>query len=166
MANTAYRYLLDVEVPATEVAVVRDALEEPVGGGGEAFGLRDRLGADSLRRQIEAQRIHVDARSADPWPEFQRDIETLSTYLSEPIAGHELHLLRGAEGQPPQASGAVILARRGKVQRVPLRVVWDEERNELTERGVLAEAASAGWTELPDWVRAWLTNRGAAPGRS
>ena len=164
MTETAYRYLLDAEIPATEVAVVRDALEEPAGGGGEAFALRDHLGADELRRQIESQRIRVDARVSAPWPDFQRDIETLSTYLSEPIAGHELRLER-AEGQPPQASGAVILARRGKVQRVPLRVVWDEAKNELTEGGVLAEPSSAAWTGLPDWVRAWLTNRGAAPGR-
>jgi hypothetical protein len=165
MTETAYRYLLDVEIPATEVAVILDALEESAGGGGEAFGLRDRLGAAELRRQIEAQRIHVDARSATAWPDFQRDIETLSTYLSEPIAGHELRLERGAGGEAPVASGAVILARRGKVQHVPLRVAWDADQNELTEQGVLAEPASAAWTGLPDWVRGWLTNRGAAPRR-
>ena len=164
MAETAYRYLLDVEIPATEVAVILDALEESAGGGGEAFGLRDRFGAAELRRQIEAQRIHVNARSATAWPDFQRDIETLSTYLSEPIAGHELRLETPVDA-PPVASGAVIVARRGTVQHVPLRVAWDADQNELTVQGVLAEPASAGWTGLPDWVRDWLTNRGAAPRR-
>src|SRR5262245_38814718 len=79
-----YRYELNVEIPATEVAVLVDALD------GEAFSLRERIGKEELRRSLEEQQIQLDVRSDEIWPAFQRDIETLSTYLSEPISGREI----------------------------------------------------------------------------
>ena len=116
---------------------------------------------EAVGERLDDSTLEVDSRVGGKY-----GVPVASRDLSEPIAGHELRLERGGDGQPPVASGAVILARRGKVQRVPLHVSWNEAANELTEGGVLAEAASAAWTGLPDWVRAWLTNRGAAPTRA
>jgi len=74
-----YHYDLSVEIPATEVAVLVDAH-------GEALSLRERIGRNALRRQLEEQEIKLDVSSDERWPDFQRDIETLSMYLSEPIS--------------------------------------------------------------------------------
>src|SRR6185436_15293453 len=88
-----YRYDLRVEIPATEVAVLVDALD------GEELSLRGRIGGDELRRQLEEQAIHLDVVSGERWPDFQRDIETLSVYLSEPISGREIRVEAGP-GKP------------------------------------------------------------------
>jgi hypothetical protein len=152
-----YAYDLKVEIPATEVAVLVDALD------GEAFSLRDRLGKDELRRQLEDQEIRVDVVSDDRWPELQRDIETLSTYLSEPISGREIHVEPSPEG-PPRLTGWVILGRRGQTERLALDVAWDAEAQGLVDRGIDMDEARKRWKELPEWVRSSLTNQGAAKG--
>jgi hypothetical protein len=152
-----YRYDLDVEIPATEVAVLVDALE------GDDFSLRDRLGKDELRRQLEAQEIRIEATSPERWPDFQRDVGTLSTYLSEPIAGREVHVEPGA-GEP-RIEGWAILGLRGETERVVLDLAWDAATGEPVERGIDPAYADRRWKELPEWVRSSLTTRHARLGR-
>jgi hypothetical protein len=151
-----YQYYLRVEIPATDVAVLVDALE------GEAFSLREQIGKDALRRQLDEQQIKLDVRADERWPDFQRDIETLSVYLSEPISGREIHVEPGPGG--PLLHGWVILGRRGETVRLALDVVWDVEAQALVDRGIDVEDARRRWEELPEWVRSSLTNQGAAPG--
>ena len=64
-----YRYDLTVDVPATEAAVLVDALA------GEQLSLKTRLGWESLKAQIETEhRITIQVLADDAWPEFERDI--------------------------------------------------------------------------------------------
>jgi len=151
-----YRYELNVEIPATEVAVLVDALE------GEEFSLRERIGKEELRRKLEEQRIKLDVRSDESWPDFQRDIETLSTYLSEPISGREIYVDPGS-GEP-LLKGWVILGRRGETERVALDLGWDAEAQAVVDRGIDMREARRRWKELPEWVRSSLTNQGVGLG--
>ena len=151
-----YRYQLEVDIPATEVAVLVDALE------GEAFSLRERIGKEELRRQLEEQQIKVDLHSDQLLPSFQRDIETLSAYLSEPISGRETHVVPGP-GEP-LPKGWVILGRRGETARLALDLAWDTGAQAVVDHGVDMEEAHRRWKDLPEWVRSLLTNQGAGLG--
>ncbi len=109
-----HRYELGVDIPATEVAVLKDALD------GDDVHLRDRIGRDELERQLAEQRIVIAATPAERWPDFERDFETLSTYLSEPIVAQELH----AEPVGPARRAwrhEVLLGRRGSGDASPSR---------------------------------------------
>jgi hypothetical protein len=144
-----HRYELRVDVPATEVAVLADALD------GDDVHLKDRIGKEELARQLADQRIALDARPAERWPDFGRDFETLSTYLSEPIAAEELHAEPGSGGAP-HLEGTRLLGRRGQVTRLALAVTWDDATGSLISHGVDMEAARRRWSELPPWVQATL----------
>jgi hypothetical protein len=151
-----YRYDLRVEIPATEVAVLVDALE------GEEFSLRQRIGKEELRHQLEEQEIKLDVRLDERWPDFQREIEALSAYLSEPISGREIHV-EPNPGQP-LLDGWVILGRRGQTERLALDLAWDAEAQALVDRGIDMKEARRRWKELPEWVHASLKNQGAGLG--
>jgi hypothetical protein len=151
-----YRYRLRVEIPATEVAVLVDGLD-----GGD-FSLRERMGRDELRRQLENQVIDVDVLSETSWPEFERDIETLSRYLSEPIHGREIHVEPGPT--EPLREGWVVLGWRGETARVALDLGWGQDAMAVVDRGIDEAAARRRWDELPGWVRSSITHRQAALG--
>lgn len=151
-----YRYELIADIPATEVAVLIDALD------GEEFSLRERIGKEELRRSLEEQQIKLAVRSDERWPDFQRDIETLSTYLSEPISGREIHV--DPSSGEPRAEGWVILGRRGQTARVALDLSWDADTQALVDRGIDMKEARRRWKELPEWVRSSLTTQGAGLG--
>ena len=152
-----YRYDLKVEIPATEVAIVIDALD------GEKLSLRDRLGNDELRRQLEEQEIHIDVRSDESLPDFQRDIETISTYLSELISGREFYVEpRPEKPLKPLLKGWVILGRRGETERMALDLDWDSDAQMVIDRGIDKSEARRRWNELPEWVRASISMRHTA----
>jgi hypothetical protein len=146
-----FQYDLDIEIPATEVAVLVDALD------GEKLSLRDRIGKDKLRRQLEEQEISVHLRADETWSEFQRDIETISNYLAESISGRELHV--EATPQGPAVKGWLILAWHGASERLALDVAWSAEDQVAVDRGVDKEAARLRWNELPDWVQRTVAGR-------
>jgi hypothetical protein len=146
-----FQYDLELEIPATEVAVLIDALD------GETLSLRDRIGKDKLRRELEEQEIDVHLRADERWTDFQRDIQTISTYLAEPISGRELHFEITAKG--PAAEGWTILAWRGASERLALDVDWDTSENAFVDRGIDRDAARRRWNELPDWVHRSLADR-------
>jgi hypothetical protein len=147
-----YRYDLKVEIPATEVAVLVDALE------GEYLALRAWLGEDELRRQIEEQALDIEVVSSERCPEFQRDIEALSVYLSEQISGREIHVEPGPV--EPLFKGWAILGRRGETERIALDLAWDPDNQVLVNRGVDESEAQRRWKDLPEWVRSSLTQSG------
>lgn len=141
-----YRYDLAVEIPATETAVLVDALA------GERITLKDRLGWESLKAQIETeQRITIQVISDDAWPDFERDIQTLSVYLSEPVSGREVHVF--PDGDRPDLRGWIILGRRGETARIPLSLGWDEDQNMLVDRGIDRDDVERRWNDLPTWVK-------------
>jgi hypothetical protein len=141
-----YRYDLRVDVPPTEVAVLVDALA------GERFTVKDRLGWDSLKEQIEREhRITIEVLSDEAWADFERDIQTLSVYLSEPISGREVHV--APSGDQPDLRGWIILGRRGETARIPLSLGWDEDANMLVDHGLDRVALERHWSELPAWVK-------------
>lgn len=146
-----YRYELKVEIPPTEVAVLVDALS------GEEFSVRERLGKDELRRQLEAHELAMTVVSDERWPEFQRDIETLSVYLSEPISGREFYVEPGPA--EPLLKGWVILARRGVSERLALDLAWDADAQALVDRGIDKNEAHRRWKELPEWIRSSFSNQ-------
>jgi len=146
-----FQYDLNVEIPATEVAVVVDALD------GEKLSLRDRLGKEELGRQLEAQEIDVHLKMDRSFSDFQRDIETISTYLAEPISGRELHVEVTPQG--PSVKGWVILAWRGKSERLALDVDWNADEQVVADRGIDTDAARQRWNELPEWVHRSVANR-------
>lgn len=141
-----YRYDLDVEVPATEVAVLVDALE------GEQMSLKARIGWEKLKGQLEAdQRITVGRLSDEAWADFESDIRALSVYLSEPISGREVYAEPGED--QPTLMGWLILGRRGETARVPLALGWNEDENALVDNGLDKAQLEKLWDELPAWVR-------------
>lgn len=141
-----YRYDMNVEIPATETAVLIDALA------GERLTLKDRLGWESLQAQIETeQRITIQVISDDAWPDFERDIQTLSVYLSEPVSGREVHV--APAGARPDLRGWIILGRRGETARIPLSLAWDEDQNMLVDNGIDRADVEARWNDLPTWVK-------------
>jgi hypothetical protein len=141
-----FRYDLQVEVPATEVRVLVDALE------GEPLSLKTRLGWPSIKAQIELdQRITAEILADDPWPDFENDLRAISVYLAEPISGREVYVAPG--GEEPMLEGWLVVARRGDSARVPLALEWDEDQNMLVDRGVDRAALEPRWEELPDWVK-------------
>ena len=141
-----YRYDLDVEVPATEVAVLVDAME------GERLSMKTRVGWPALKEQLEAeQRITVRVLSDDAWPDFENDIRALSNYLSEPVVGREVYVEPGDE--TPFLQGWLVIGRRGETARVPLSLAWDEDQNALIDRGVDKDQIEPSWEDLPAWVR-------------
>lgn len=154
-----YRYDLTVEVPATEVAVLVDALE------GEQLSMKTRLGWPDMRAQIqEEQRLSIEILSDDAWPDFENDIRAISVYLAEPIAGREVFVAPG--GDEPVLEGWAVVGRRGETARVPLSLAWDEEQNMLVDQGVDHAALELGSEGLPEWVRRAASSLrvvGAAP---
>jgi hypothetical protein len=141
-----HRYDLDVEVPATEVAVLVDAME------GERLSMKTRVGWPSLKEQLEKeQRITVQVLSDDAWPDFENDICALSRYLSEPITGRDVYVEPGEDA--PFLQGWLVIGRRGETARVPLLLTWDEDANALVDRGVDKANLEPKWAELPAWVR-------------
>ncbi len=141
-----HRYDLDIDVPATEVAVLVDAME------GEQLSMKTRVGWTTLKSQLEKdQRITVQVLSDDAWPDFENDIRTLSNYLSEPITGRDVYVAPG--GEAPFLQGWLVLGRRGETARVPLLLQWDEDANALVDRGVDQASLEPQWSELPAWVR-------------
>ena len=106
--------------------------------------------------------LELDVRSDECWPDFQRDIETLSAFLSEPISGREVRVEPGP-GEP-LLKGWVILGRRGETERVALALAWDAGAQALVIRGIDMREARRRWPELPEWVRSSLTNQGARLG--
>jgi hypothetical protein len=147
-----HRYELKAEIPATEVAVLVDALE------GEEFSLRERIGKEELGRQLQEQKLKLDVRTGQRWPEFRREVEALSAYLSEPISGREIHVEPGPAG--PLLDGWVILGRRGETERLALDLAWDAGAEAPVDRGIDVKEAHRRWKELPEWVRSSLTNQG------
>jgi hypothetical protein len=141
-----YRYDLKVDVPATEVAVLVDALE------GERLSIKTRLGWPTIKAQLELeQRITVQVISDESWPDFENDIRAISVYLSEPITGREVYVAPG--GDAPMLEGWLIVGRRGDSARVPLVLAWDEDQNMLVDRGVDRAELEPRWDDLPDWVK-------------
>jgi hypothetical protein len=141
-----YRYDLRVDIPPTEVAVLVDALA------GERFTVKDRLGWATLKDQIEReQRITIEVLADYAWPDFERDIQTLSVYLSEPISGREVHV--SPNGDVPDVRGWILLGRRGESARIPLALGWNEDENMLIDKGLDQKALEPLWEELPAWVK-------------
>jgi hypothetical protein len=140
-----WRYLLKIDIHPTDAAILKDALD------GERFGLRERLGAREIERQIDAFELNVDVRTLERWDDFEHDIETLSVYLSDDIVGKEIEVEPSAGA--PLVRAWKIAGRRGEVVRLRLEAGWDardasivlgeEDRDELEKR----------WPDLPEWVR-------------
>jgi hypothetical protein len=142
-AKPHWRYLLHVEIHPTDAAVLRDALED------EPFGLKKRLGAAEIDRQIDAFEISVDAQSLERWDDFDKDIEILSVYLSEYIEGTEIQVepTKGA----PVLHAWKIVGRRGEVVRLEREVSWDEQSIVVGEEELAP--LKKRWASFPEWVR-------------
>lgn len=141
-----YRYDLTVEIPATEAAVLVDALA------GERISIKDRLGWETVKDQIERdQRLSIEVIADDAWPDFERDIQTLSVYLSEAISGREVHVAPG--GEQPYLRGWIILGRRGETARIALALAWDDDANMLVDLGIDRADLEARQADLPAWVK-------------
>lgn len=141
-----HRYDLTVEVPATEVAVLIDAME------GERLSMKTRVGWPELKEQLEKeQRITIQVLSDEAWPDFENDIRVLSNYLSEPITGREVYAEPGEEA--PFLQGWLVIGRRGETARVPLKLGWDEDANALLDFGIDRDHLDPPWEALPAWVK-------------
>ncbi|HZO14253.1 MAG TPA: hypothetical protein VFB62_13370 [Polyangiaceae bacterium] len=142
-AKPHWRYLLHVEIHPTDAAVLKDALED------EPFGLKKRLGAAELNRQIDHFEISVDAHSLERWDDFDHDIEILSVYLSEYIEGTEIHV-QPTKGAPVLHAWKVV-GRRGEVVRLEREVHWEDESIVLGDEHL--EPLKKRWASFPEWVR-------------
>ena len=135
-----WRYLLKVHIPGTEAAILRDALD------GESFGLRERLGADELERQIAGFEISVDRIDKERWDDFEHDIEVLSLYLMHDVSGIELVV-------SDEPRGWRIVGHRGEVVRLAIEVDWDESGQVVNIGPEIVSEIEKRWAELPDWIR-------------
>jgi hypothetical protein len=140
-----YRYDLRVEIPATDVGVLVDALED------EAFTLRTVIGAKELERQIRAQELVVAVTTEDRWPTFDKDIEILSVYLSQYIIGREI-VITPTLGAP-KLEGFLVVGRRGETERVDLDLRWDADEESVVDDGEDIARLTARWSSLPEWLK-------------
>lgn len=143
---TQYRYDLKVEVPATDVGVLVDALED------EAFSLRTVLGAKELERQIREQEIVVGVTTEERFPSFDKDVEILSVYLSQYIIGREM-IITPTLGAP-RIEGWLVVGRRGETERVDLDLRWDADEEAVVDEGEDVAKLAARWSTLPEWLKA------------
>ena len=141
-----YRYDLRVEIPATDVGVLVDALED------EAFTLRTVLGAKELERQIREQELVVAVTTGERWPSFDKDVEILSVYLSDYIIGREL-MIEPTQGAP-RLKGFLVVGRRGETERVELVLRWDAGEEAVVDEGEDVPKLAARWSTLPEWLKA------------
>lgn len=142
---TQYRYDLRVEIPATDVGVLVDALED------ETFTLRSFLGAKELERRIREQELVVDVTTEERWPSFDKDIEILSVYLSQYIIGREI-VIEPTQGAP-RLQGWLIVGRRGETERVDLDLRWDAAEEAVVDEGEDVAKLAARWEALPEWLK-------------
>jgi hypothetical protein len=145
-----YLYELRVEISATDAAVLVDAIE------GEPLGLRTRIGAAEIERQIRELELSVAARSDARWDDFEKDLEILSVYLAQDIVGLEVHVTPGASGDAVEAYR--IVGHRGETARLRLDLAPDPKTGELTGAENLAELARR-WPTLPEWIRSAMRNK-------
>ncbi len=142
---TQYRYDLRVEIPATDVGVLVDALDD------ETFTLRSFLGPKELERRIREQELVVDVTTEERWPSFDKDIEILSVYLSQYIIGREI-VIEPTQGAP-RLQGWLIVGRRGETERVDLDLRWDATEEAVVDEGEDVEKLAARWEALPEWLK-------------
>jgi len=140
-----YRYDLKVEIPATDVGVLVDALED------EAFTLRTFLGAKELERRIREQELVVAVTTEERWPDFDKDVEILSVYLSQYIIGREI-LITPTQGAP-KLEGWLVVGRRGETERVDLDLRWDADEEAVVDEGEDVPKLAARWPTLPEWLK-------------
>jgi hypothetical protein len=140
-----YRYDLRVEIPATDVGVLVDALED------EAFTLRTFLGAKELERRIREQELVVAVTTEERWPSFDKDVEILSVYLSQYIIGREI-LITPTLGAP-KLEGWLVVGRRGETERVDLDLRWDADEEAVVDEGEDVPKLAARWQALPEWLK-------------
>lgn len=142
-----HRYLLHVDIPATDARVLRDAFE------GEPLSLPTRIGDDELKRQLDELQLNVDLETTEPWDDFVRDIEILSTYLAAPVVATELIVGPGVN----EVSGSRIIGRGGEVVRVALEVTQGEDGIEIT--GEDREQLARDLPSFPRWAQSVLAPR-------
>jgi hypothetical protein len=140
-----YRYDLRVEIPATDVGVLVDALED------EAFTLRTVLGAKELERQIREQELLIGVTTEERWPSFDKDVEILSVYLSQYIIGRELTITPTLGA--PKLEGWLVVGRRGETARVDLDLRWDADEEAVVDEGEDVTKLAARWSTLPEWLQ-------------
>ena len=140
-----YRYDLKVEIPATDVAVLVDALED------EAFTLRRIIGAKELERQLREQELVIAVTTGERWPSFDKDVELLSRYLSDYVIGREM-IIEPTEGAPT-LKGWLVVGRRGETERVDLDLRWDEGEEAVVDEGEDVPKLAARWSTLPEWLK-------------
>jgi hypothetical protein len=143
---TQYRYDLRVEIPATDVGVLVDALDD------EEFTLRTLLGAKELERRIREQELVVEVTTEERRPSFDKDIEILSVYLSQYIIGREI-VIEPTQGAP-RLQGWLVVGRRGETARVDLDLRWDADEEAVVDEGEDVPRLAARWETLPEWLKA------------
>jgi hypothetical protein len=150
VGNVRYGYTLRVEIGGDERGTLRDALED------EPFGIRDRLtlGTSALEAMIDDGEIVFEQTLDAPFPEFERDIGTLSVYLSQYIIGREIWI----EPTPgaPVLKGWKVVGRMGETARLALDLDWDPRAQEVVDHDEDLRDARAQWDKLPEWLRTAL----------
>jgi hypothetical protein len=145
VAEPHYKYSLSVEIEPTDIGVIRDALED------EPFAIGDLMGKPALERAIASGLLAFEAESVAELPHFERDIGTLSVYLSQYIIGRE-YFVRPTQGAPI-LRGSMIVGRMGETVRLELDVLWDARAQKIDDNGPDLAEATRRWAELPVWAR-------------
>ncbi len=143
-----YVYELHVDISGDERGTVRDALED------EPFAIRDRVGNAALEEMIEAGELVFEQTLDAPFAEFERDIDTLSVYLSQYIIGREIWI----EETPgaPVLKGWKVVGRQGETARLALDLDWDHRAQKVIDHDEDVRDARARWASLPEWLRSAL----------
>lgn len=143
MSHEKYRYVLHVDIPATDVRVLLDAFE------GEALELKDHLGEAELQRQLHSSVLSLDTVFPTRWAGLESDLEILSTYLAAPVVATEV--VERAHGV---SEAWRLIAHRGEVVRVALELddshgILGEDVDELVRQ----------LPALPRWAQSLLAPR-------
>jgi len=142
-----FRYLLEIDVPATDVRVLLDALED------EPMELWERLGAAEIRRQLAEFAISVDESTPERWERFDRDVEMLSTYLAAPVVGTEIRIDDTRE--PALLEGWRIIGRGGEVVRIALDLSLTDDGG-ININGASVDELAAQLPDFPRWAQSLL----------
>jgi hypothetical protein len=141
-----HRYHIDLIISGPERHHLADALED------EYLPLTAQVPIWEVAEKVRAGHFHFEHESAGPLEEFDRNFEALSAYLPQVVKGFHA-IERIGEDSPLLEEARKILARRGEVVSIPLRLPPTRLLNDLDPDAEDIAHIEAGWPGYPRWFQ-------------
>ncbi|MFP6889606.1 MAG: hypothetical protein VCF07_07615 [Nitrospinota bacterium] len=140
-----HRYHIDRKISGPERYHLAEALED------EYIPLTTQVPIWELAEKIRTGHFHFEHESDEPLEEFDRNFEALSAYLPQIVKG--FHAQERIEETPRLIEARKILARRGEVVSIPLRLPPSRLLNDLDPGAEDIGHIESVWAEYPLWFQ-------------